>query len=87
MKSAPCGRICSKCPLFGASCEGCQTEMSFSFAYHCREYTKVASEKPSGRNVPSCGVVEGTTAICPLVAQKSLKSSIKLTASQESPIN
>lgn len=87
MVSAPCGKTCDDCPLFGTSCEGCIKEMSFSFAYHCREYDRPASEGAKKCTGIPCKVVDGAHCLCPLIIQKSLKPGIKLTSGPQTPIN
>lgn len=86
MNAAPCGKVCEDCPMFGTTCEGCTKEMSFSFAYHCRAFDRSKSgEAPECTGLP-CKVVDGKACLCPLVVQKSLKPSVKLGSSPETPV-
>jgi hypothetical protein len=69
--SAPCGKVCVDCPMFGTSCEGCEKEMSFSFAYHCKVYDQSLSGEQHECTGMPCKTVEGKACLCPLVLLKS----------------
>ncbi len=84
--TAPCGKVCAECPIFGTSCEGCEREMSFSFAYHCRAYDRsLLGEGQACTGMP-CKVVDGKACLCPLVVQKSLKSMVNSGSGSNSPV-
>ena len=86
MISAPCGKVCEECPMFGGSCEGCAKEMSFSFAYHCQAYDRAGSEKGQQCTGQPCKAMDGKACLCPLVVEKSMRSGIKFGQGPDTPV-
>jgi hypothetical protein len=86
MNSAPCGKVCSDCPLYGTSCEGCTREMSLSYAYHCEAYHEAGEERPVECAGAPCQTVEGRACLCPLVVQKSIRAGIHLGCGPDTPV-
>jgi len=84
--TAPCGRVCADCPIFGTSCEGCEREMSFSYSYHCRNYDRKPSGEAQECTGMPCKVVDGKVCHCPLIVQKSLKSLISNGPGPNTPV-
>ncbi len=86
MNSAPCGKICEDCPLFGKSCDGCEREMSYSFSYHCQEYDRPLSDEMQKCTGTVCRLMDGKACLCPLIVQKSLKPNMKTNLGPETPV-
>jgi hypothetical protein len=71
--------------MFGSSCEGCEREMSFSFAYRCKDYERCESSREEGSVAP-CKETEGEAILCPFLVGKSMKSGIKLGHGPDTPV-
>jgi len=84
--SAPCGKVCVDCPMYGTSCEGCEKEMSYSFAYHCKAYDRSLSGETQECTGLPCKAVDGKDCLCPLVVQKSQKSIATSGLGSNSPV-
>lgn len=84
--NAPCGKVCADCPIFGTSCDGCEREMSFSFAYRCRAYDRSLPQEAMQCTGTPCKVVNGESCLCPLVVQKSLRPISSGATGSNSPV-
>jgi len=84
-----CGKLCDKCPLYSAECEGCLQEMKMSSRYTCEVYQCAVSkelESCADCDEYDCLITAEHRSLCPLLVEKAMQPVTRRVQSPDSPV-
>jgi hypothetical protein len=84
-----CGKLCDKCSLYGAECEGCVQEMKLSSRYYCEVFHCAVSkglESCADCDEYDCLITAEHRSLCPLLVEKAMQPVARRVQSRDSPV-